>query len=97
MHEKQECVSHMASAHPGVLRGAGLLVLENLPAHAVTEAAIAAAQLLQHAAPAAAAVLLRPGALAALLGAAADEICAAEPGSDLRAHTLRAPVQVIFE
>lgn len=88
---------HIASAHPGVLRGAGLLVLENLPAHAVTEAAIAAAQLLQHAAPAAAAVLLRPGALAALLGAAADEICAAEPGSDLRAHTLRARLQVICE
>ena len=65
-------------------------MLENLPAQAATEAAIAAAQLLQHAAPAAAAVLLRPGALGALLAAAADEICAAEPGSDLRARTPRA-------
>jgi len=74
-------------------RAAGLLVLENLPAGAAAEAGIAAAQLLQHAAPAAAAVLLRPGVLTALLASVADELAAAEPSSDARAPPLAPPRQ----
>ena len=57
----------------------GLLALENLPSEAVAEAAIAAALVLEHV-PQAVAILLRPGALNALVDAALDE--AANPASD---------------
>lgn len=57
----------------------GLLALENLPSGAVAEAAIAAALVLEHV-PQAIAILLRPGALSALVDAALDE--AASPAPD---------------
>lgn len=57
----------------------GLLALENLPSEAVAEAAIAAALVLEHV-PQAVAILLRPGALNALVDAALDE--AANPAPD---------------
>jgi hypothetical protein len=53
----------------------GLLALENLPSEAAAEAAIASALLLEHV-PQAAAILLRPGALSALVDAALDEAAA---------------------
>lgn len=51
---------------------AGVMALQNLPADAVAEAAIAAALLLEHT-PLGAGLLLRPGALTALLDAVFDE------------------------
>ena len=57
----------------------GLLALENLPSEAVAEAAVAAALVLEHV-PQAIAILLRPGALSALVDAALDE--AASPAPD---------------
>ena len=56
----------------------GLLALENLPSEAVAEAAIAAALVLEHV-PQAIAILLRPGALSALVDAALDEAASAAP------------------
>ena len=53
----------------------GLLAFENLPSEAAAEAAIAGALLLEHV-PQAAAILLRPGALSALVDAAIDEAAA---------------------
>ena len=57
----------------------GLLALENLPSEAAADSAIAGALLLEHV-PQAAAILLRPGALSALVDAALDE--AAAPSVD---------------
>lgn len=51
---------------------AGLLALENLPADAMAEAAIAAALLLEHM-PQAVTILLRPAGLSSLVDAALDE------------------------
>ncbi len=48
------------------------MALQNLPEEAVAEAAIAAALLLEHT-PLGAGLLLRPGALTALLNAVLDE------------------------
>ena len=56
----------------------GLLALENLPSEAVAEAAVAAALVLEHV-PQAVAILLRPGALNALVDAALDEASTPAP------------------
>jgi hypothetical protein len=57
---------------------AGVMALQNLPADAVAEAAIAAALLLEHT-PLGASLLLRPGALTALLDTVLDENSASLP------------------
>ena len=64
-------------------RHAGLVALQNLPADNVTEAAIAAALLLEHA-PRGVAVLLRPGALRSLVAAVLDENAALPPVDSAR-------------
>ncbi len=51
---------------------AGVMALQNLPAEAMAEAAIAAALLLEHT-PLGAGLLLRPGALTAFINAVLDE------------------------
>ena len=85
--EQLSCLTtrHVCSAVPlkshvhDCSRLAGLLLLENLPREAMGEAAIAAALLLDHV-PQAVSILLRPGALNALVDAALEEV--ASPSSD---------------
>ncbi|KAK9917444.1 hypothetical protein WJX75_004438 [Coccomyxa subellipsoidea] len=68
---------------------AGVMALQNLPADAVAEAAIAAALLLEHT-PLGASLLLRPGALTALLDTVLDENSASLPEHAHRAEATEA-------
>ena len=67
---------------------AGLLVLENLPCEAMSEAAVAAALLLEHV-PQAVSVLLRPGALNSLADAALNEVASPDLDAALGGSPIR--------